>query len=168
MNALIEHALSLVTKLYRVCEEKRLTVSTAESCTGGTVGALLTHPAGASRYYMGSIVSYANEVKKNLLGVKNGTLVSVGAVSEETCGEMAKGAYRALATSLTVSITGIAGPGGESPEKPQGLVYIATYDGKTLKVSKNFFSGDRQTVRLKTACEALEMLIRAAESYRHE
>ena len=133
MNHLIDHSLTLVKELYAILEEKHLTIATAESCTGGTVGALLTHPAGASRYYLGGVVSYANEVKKNLLGVKNGTLASVGAVSEETAGEMAKGALKSIGANLSVAITGIAGPGGESREKPQGLVYIATSDGFTQK-----------------------------------
>lgn len=165
MQHLIENSLSLVSELYRILGEKKLTVATAESCTGGTLGALLTHPAGASRYYLGGVVSYANEVKKSLLSVKNGTLAAVGAVSEETAGEMAKGAYKALGASLTVAITGIAGPGGESPLKPQGLVYISTYDGKTLIVKRHQFSGDRATVRLKSCEAALSMLIRAAETY---
>ena len=148
MMTLIERSLALVDELYQICREKNLTVATAESCTGGTVGALLTHPAGASRYYLGGVVSYANEVKKSLLGVKNGTLAAVGAVSEETCGEMAKGAH-----------------GGESPEKPQGLVFIGTFDGKTLTVTRHTFTGDRKTVRLKSAEAALSMLIDAARRY---
>ena len=165
MMTLIERSLSLVDELYQICREKNLTVATAESCTGGTVGALLTHPAGASRYYLGGVVSYANEVKKSLLGVKNGTLAAVGAVSEETCGEMAKGAHRVIGANLSVSLTGIAGPGGESPEKPQGLVFIGTFDGKTLTVKRHIFTGDRKTVRLKSAEAALSMLIDAARRY---
>lgn len=165
MNTLIENAVSLVKELYTVCGEKGLTVATAESCTGGILGGLLTHPAGASRYYLGGVVSYANEVKKSLLGVKNGTLAAVGAVSEETAMEMAKGAHRAIGASLSVAITGIAGPGGESPLKPQGLVYIATSDGKNILVKRHYFTGDRQTVRLKSAEAALSMLIAAARAY---
>lgn len=165
MEKTLKNALSLVTRLYEILGEKQLTVSTAESCTGGTLGAMLTHPAGASRYYMGSIVSYANEIKEALLGVSRDTLKAHGAVSPETCAEMAKGAKKVLGTSLTVAITGIAGPGGESPEKPQGLVYIATYDGENVTLTKNLFSGDRATVRLKTAEKALSMLIDAALAY---
>ncbi len=165
MKYLIENSLALIKELYALLEEKKLTVGTAESCTGGTLGAMLTHPAGASRYYLGGIVSYANEVKKSLLGVKNGTLAAVGAVSEETAGEMAKGAKKALGANLTVAITGIAGPGGESPFKPQGLVYISTYDGKNLIIKRHQFSGDRATVRIKSAEAALSMLISAARSY---
>ena len=165
MKHLIDHSLTLVKELYTLLEEKHLTVGTAESCTGGTLGALLTHPAGASRYYLGGVISYANDVKKGLLGVKNGTLAAVGAVSEETAGEMAKGAKKALNTSIAVAITGIAGPGGESALKPQGLVYISTYDGKELIVKRNLFSGDRATVRMKAAEEAPLMLIGAAKNY---
>ena len=165
MQHLIDNTLTLVKELYAILDEKHLTVATAESCTGGALGALLTHPAGASRYYLGGVVSYANEVKKALLGVKNGTLAAVGAVSEETAGEMAKGAKKALGSSITVAITGIAGPGGESALKPQGLVYISTYDGKELIVKRHQFSGDRATVRMKSAEAALSMLIAAARSY---
>ena len=167
MNYLIDCAHSLVSELYTLLRDKNLTVATAESCTGGLLGALLTHPAGASRYYLGGVVSYANEVKKELLGVKNGTLASVGAVSSETACEMSKGAKKAIGASLAVSITGIAGPGGESTLKPQGLVYISTYDGKELIVKEHHFTGDRATVRLKSAEAALTMLIAAAKAYRN-
>ena len=119
MNRLLQEAYDRVDALYRVLEQKHMTVSTAESCTGGMIGACLTHPAGASRYYMGSIISYANEIKTALLGVPEATLRAVGAVSPETAEAMAIGAYHALGTSLTVAVTGIAGPGGESAEKPQ-------------------------------------------------
>ncbi|MBQ7364942.1 MAG: CinA family protein [Clostridia bacterium] len=162
MNALLEEAYCKVDRLYGILKEKHLTVATAESCTGGMVGAILTHPPGASQYYMGSIVSYANRIKTALLGVKEETLDTVGAVSEKTAFEMANGARQALATSLAVSLTGIAGPGGESPEKPQGLVYIAVASDAGTVVTKNLFSGDRETVRLQSANRALAMLIDVA------
>ena len=165
MNRLLQEAYERVDALYRILEQKHMTVSTAESCTGGMIGACLTHPAGASRYYMGSIVSYANEIKTALLGVPEATLRAVGAVSPETAEAMAIGAYHALGTSLTVAVTGIAGPGGESAEKPQGLVYIATYDGKSTSVRKNLFHGSREEVRLQTTVTALSMLIDKANAY---
>ena len=165
MNRLLQEAYDRVDALYRVLEQKHMTVSTAESCTGGMIGACLTHPAGASRYYMGSIISYANEIKTALLGVPEATLRAVGAVSPETAEAMAIGAYHALGTSLTVAVTGIAGPGGESAEKPQGLVYIATYDGKSVSVRKNLFHGNREEVRLQTTVTALSMLIDKASAY---
>ncbi|MBR2986869.1 MAG: CinA family protein [Clostridia bacterium] len=165
MTTLLEQAFEKVDALYRVLALKSLTVSTAESCTGGMIGACLTHPAGASRYYMGSIVAYDNRIKTALLGVSPDTLKTVGAVSEETAVEMAQGARKALATDLTVAVTGIAGPGGESPEKPQGLVYIAVYDGKSCTVTRNLFPGDRDEVRLHTVNKALSMLIERVQAY---
>ncbi len=165
MTELCQKNFSLVTELYRLCEEKGLTVATAESCTGGSIGAFLTHPAGASKYYLGGIISYANSVKENALGVKAKTLAAVGAVSRETCEEMARGAIHAIKTSLSVAVTGLAGPGGETPLKPQGLVYVGVCDGNTVTVRKNLFKGDRTAVRLQTVQQALTMLIEAAKAY---
>lgn len=105
--------------------EKNLTVSTAESCTGGSIAAKLTSVPGSSDYFKGGIVAYSNEIKESLLGVSSETLKKQGAVSEETVIEMVKGAMKALKTDCAVSTSGIAGPGGGTKEKPVGTVWIA-------------------------------------------
>ena len=106
-------------------KKRKLTVSTAESCTGGSIAERLTSIAGSSEYFKGSIVAYSNEVKKALLYVSSETLEKYGAVSEETVIEMVKGAMKALKTDCAVATSGIAGPGGGTPEKPVGTVWIA-------------------------------------------
>ncbi|CUO47252.1 competence/damage-inducible protein A [Bacteroides finegoldii] len=106
-------------------KKRKLTVSTAESCTGGSIAERLTSIAGSSEYFKGSIVAYSNEVKKDLLYVSSETLEKYGAVSEETVVEMVKGAMKALKTDCAVATSGIAGPGGGTPEKPVGTVWIA-------------------------------------------
>ena len=106
-------------------KKRKLTVSTAESCTGGRMAERLTSIAGSSEYFKGSIVAYSNEVKKDLLYVSSETLEKYGAVSEETVIEMVKGAMKALKTDCAVATSGIAGPGGGTPEKPVGTVWIA-------------------------------------------
>lgn len=106
-------------------KKKKLTVSTAESCTGGSIAARLTSIAGSSEYFNGGIVAYSNEVKMNILHVSRQTLEKHGAVSEETVVEMVKGAMKALKTDCAVATSGIAGPGGGTPEKPVGTVWIA-------------------------------------------
>lgn len=106
-------------------KKRKLTVSTAESCTGGSIAERLTSIAGSSEYFKGSIVAYSNEVKEDLLHVSSETLEKYGAVSEETVIEMVKGAMKALKTDCAVATSGIAGPGGGTPEKPVGTVWIA-------------------------------------------
>ena len=109
----------------KLLKKRKLTVSTAESCTGGSIAERLTSIAGSSEYFKGSIVAYSNEVKKDLLYVSSETLEKYGAVSEETVIEMVKGAMKALKTDCAVATSGIAGPGGGTPEKPVGTVWIA-------------------------------------------
>lgn len=106
-------------------KHKKITLSTAESCTGGSIAARLTSIAGSSEYFKGSVVAYSNEVKMGLLHVSPETLEKHGAVSEETVIEMVKGAMKALKTDCAVATSGIAGPGGGTPEKPVGTVWIA-------------------------------------------
>lgn len=102
----------------------RLTIATAESCTGGLIASTLTDLAGSSEYVLGGVISYRDSVKQNLLGVDSGTLQLHGAVSPETAAAMAQGVRRLLGSDLAVSVTGIAGPGGGSEAKPVGLVYL--------------------------------------------
>ena len=106
-----------------------LTLATAESCTGGLMGKRITDVPGASACYLGGVVSYQNEVKENLLGVRHETLMTKGAVSEDTACQMAEGVRKALGADIGISTTGVAGPGGGTPEKPVGLIYVGISTG---------------------------------------
>ncbi|UWG98644.1 competence/damage-inducible protein A [Dehalobacter sp. DCM] len=137
---------------------QQLTLSTAESCTGGLLGGRITAEAGCSAYYLGGIVSYANAAKQKLLGVQEKSLIEEGAVSECVAGEMAEGARRAFGADIGLATTGVAGPGGGTADKPVGLVYIALAYAGGVEITKNQFSGNRQSVREMTAETALNML----------
>jgi len=114
----------LSAELGRLLDEQHLTIALAESCTGGMIASVLTDIAGSSHYVMGGVVSYSNFAKMHVLGVRSETLDAHGAVSPETAQEMARGVRSLLKTDLAISVTGIAGPGGGTPEKPVGLVYL--------------------------------------------
>lgn len=139
-------------------------VCTAESCTGGLIAEQLTDVAGSSAYVLGGVVAYANSAKQALLGVRAETLAQHGAVSEPVAAEMAAGAQRAFGADLAVSVTGIAGPGGGTPDKPVGLTYIglAGRDG-VIAVERHVWPGDRAAVRAASAERALQMLLEAAQ-----
>jgi len=143
-----------------------LSVATAESCTGGLVAERLTRVAGSSRYFLGSIVSYANEVKLGLLNVSQELLEAHGAVSQEVAVAMARGVLTALGSDLSVAVTGIAGPDGGSPEKPVGTVHVALCGaGQNDVVHRRLrLPGDRERVRWVTSQWALEMLRRRASA----
>jgi nicotinamide-nucleotide amidase len=141
--------------------EKKLRLALAESCTGGLVAARLTEVAGASEFFERGYVTYSNRAKMDLLGVDAGLLERVGAVSEEVARAMAEGARRAAGVDVALSITGIAGPGGETPDKPVGLVYIAMTGALGDRVRKAHFPGERERVRHQASQAALEMLRRA-------
>ena len=119
--------------------------------------------SGSSSVVLGGIISYANSMKSGVLGVPEETLATVGAVSPETAKAMAEGARRVLASDLAVAVTGIAGPGGGSADKPVGLVYVAVATKDGTEITKNIFDGDRNSVREKTVAKALAMLTAAAE-----
>lgn len=138
--------------------QKKCTIACAESCTGGLLTSRLTDVAGSSAYVMGSVVSYTNEVKHCLLDVREETLSSVGAVAEETAREMASGVRRLMKTSLGVGITGIAGPGGGTAEKPVGLVYISVAGKNGVRVKKCNFLGTRMEIKRQTTDAALLMI----------
>lgn len=136
----------------RTLIDKKITIATAESCTGGMLGKEITSVSGASEIYGFGFITYANEAKMQLLGVKKETLEKYGAVSKETAMEMAIGARKNAQSDIAVSTTGIAGPGGGTKEKPVGLVYISlAYEGGT-QVKRLNLSGDRDSVRKQT-CE---------------
>lgn len=138
--------------------EKGLTVSTAESCTGGGIAARLTSVAGSSAYVRGGVVAYQNDVKEDLLGVDAGTIYKYGVVSEETVVEMAKGAMKSLKTDCSMATTGIAGPGGEEPGKPVGTIWIAAAWGDRIITMKQEGDEGRRKNIERAIQNALKML----------
>lgn len=145
-------------KLVALLKAQNLTCATAESCTGGMVGAAITSVPGASEVYYGGVTSYDNSVKQHILGVRAVTLAGAGAVSSECAAEMALGARRLLGTDLAVSVTGIAGPGGGTDEKPVGLVWFGLADRNGVRTEKAIFAGDRAAIREQAVTHALGML----------
>lgn len=143
--------------------EADLTCGCAESCTGGLVSATITAIPGSSAVLMGGIVSYAIDVKHRVLGVSKDILDDPkrGAVSSECAAQMCAGAARILSSDIAVSVTGIAGPGGEEPGKPVGTVWFGLYAGGSVKTLKHVFTGSREEVRMQAVEEAL-WLIREA------
>ena len=135
------------------------TLATAESCTGGGIGAALTAVSGSSAVYKGGIVSYCNEIKHALLGVDEKLLEELGAVSGPVAREMAIGARNALSADVAVSVTGLAGPGGDEYGNPVGTVFIGYADAKTALAREYHFSGDREEVRRQAICSALELIL---------
>ena len=136
------------------------TLATAESCTGGSIGAELTAVPGSSKVYKGGIISYTNDVKMNQLGVPAEILNREGAVSAPVAEAMAEGVRKALQTDVAVSVTGLAGPDGDEFGNPVGTVYIG-YADKIKTVSKKcFFTGSRQEIRQKATEEALKLIVK--------
>lgn len=156
--------LALAENVLDACRARGWRLATAESCTGGLVAASLTAIADSSDVVERGFVPYSNKAKTELLGVPPDTIAQHGAVSAETAAAMAKGAVARAAVDLAVSITGVAGPGGGTPQKPVGLVYlgIAIRDA-VARVERRIFRGDRGQVRRAAMVEALEMLQAAAK-----
>jgi len=142
----------------KILKAKGKTMATAESCTGGYIAHLITSVPGSSEYYKGSVVSYANEVKENVLGVSADTLKTVGAVSEETVQQMVKGVIEKLNVDFALATSGIMGPDGGTPDKPVGTVWIAAGDKENLITQKLFFRFDRERNIEMTAQASLNML----------
>jgi PncC family amidohydrolase len=142
----------------KILTESELTVATAESCTGGLLGHILTSVSGSSAYYAGGVIAYSNAVKEALLGVRHETLLAHGAVSHETACEMAAGARQRLDADIGLSTTGIAGPTGGTAEKPVGLVYIGISTAEKTESFECHFKGGRNTVKMSTVKEVLGKL----------
>jgi nicotinamide-nucleotide amidase len=142
----------------KILKEKGKTMATAESCTGGYIAHLITSVPGSSVYFNGSVVSYANQVKENILGVSAETLKTAGAVSEETVKQMVKGVIEKLNVDYAVATSGIMGPDGGTPEKPVGTVWIAAGNKEKVEAQKLFFRFDRERNIEMTAQAALNML----------
>lgn len=139
---------------------KGWTICTAESCTGGLVLHRLTNIAGSSAYVLGGIVAYSNQIKQEVLHVQEETLIQHGAVSEETAAEMAGNARALFGADVAVSVTGIAGPGGATAEKPVGLTYIGLATPQGVRRVKRFvWDGDREANKQSSAAAALRMIL---------
>ncbi len=150
----------LETVLGEMLIDRKLTIATAESCTGGLLAGTIINYPGISEIFLEGAITYSNEAKMKRLGVKAETLDKFGAVSEETAKEMAEGIAKAAGTKIGLSTTGIAGPGGGTEEKPVGLVYVGMYVDGEVFAKKFTFAGDRQRVRLQTVLYAMDMLRR--------
>lgn len=135
------------------------TVSCAESCTGGLIGASISSVPGSSSIFLGGVISYSNDVKESVLKVPRDELLKYGAVSMPIARSMALGVIRLIGSDYSVSATGIAGPGGAVPGKPVGTVCIGVSDGCRAISSMYHFDGNRDSIREQTVCEALSMLI---------
>ncbi len=155
-------SLEEVVGMYLVMKQKTLAV--AESCTGGLLSERLTSIPGSSNFFLGGAVCYSNELKTTLAGVPPALVAANGAVSKTVAQAMAEGIRRRAQASLGVSITGIAGPGGGTPEKPLGLVYIAVADQQSTSVREFRFPGNRERIRFWASQAALELIRRKVRS----
>jgi PncC family amidohydrolase len=152
----------LTARLQDLAIARGLSVATAESCTGGNVAHRITARAGSSGYFLGGVVSYANEVKHRVLGVPEAVLENPGAVSEPCARAMAEGSRALLGADVAVSTTGVAGPDGGTARKPVGLVYIGLATATETIVEEHVFPGDRAAVIDAATRRALELLLKAA------
>jgi len=150
---------SLAEELGSFLRAKGMTIATAESCTGGKVGDMITSVPGSSDYFVGGIVSYSNDVKVGMLEVDAGVLRSDGAVSEAVARQMAKGVRHKLGADVGVSTTGIAGPGGGSPAKPVGLVFVAASSRDSIICRRHQFAGARDDIKRSSAEAAISLAI---------
>ena len=154
----------LAQRLQDTCLAGGLTVTTAESCTGGLVAHAITSRSGSSAYFLGGVVSYSNDVKASLLGVPLDVLATHGAVSAQVALAMASGVRSRLGSDLAVGVTGVAGPDGGTTEKPVGLVYVAVSDPAGVDVRRFHWEGDRAANIAESAAAALVMLLERAEA----
>ena len=157
----------LAAMVLDLCREQGLTLATAESCTGGLVAARLTSVPGSSDVFVGGVVAYSNEVKARELGVPEATLERFGAVSEEAAEAMTAGARERLGADVAVSVTGVAGPGGGTPEKPVGLVFLHAQGPNGSLARRLDFPGDREAIRGRATAAALH-LVRTLLSQSHD
>lgn len=164
-----DEIIDLATQVVSLCNQKKIMVTAAESCTGGLVAGALTEIPGASECLMVSFVTYSDYMKTKFLGVDPKTLEEKGAVSEETAREMVSGALKAATSDIAVAITGIAGPGGGSPEKPVGTVHLATAHrgeaGVETHHERHYIKKtNRSEIRLEAVRIALQLLLQEAKN----
>ncbi len=150
---------TIVQKLVQLLNQKNMTLSTAESCTGGLLAKLITDISGSSQIFPGGVVSYSNTMKIKWLGVSEETLKKYGAVSEETVREMLKGICEATGSNLALAVSGIAGPTGGTSEKPVGTVIIGQLIGHNIQIDRYLFRGNREEIREQTAMAAFQKLL---------
>lgn len=153
----------LELRVATLLQQHKLTLATAESCTGGLIAHLITNISGSSEYFMGGIVSYSNEAKANLLNVSWDTLNTHGAVSKETVIEMASGARKKLNTDIAVSVSGVAGPGGGTKEKPVGTVWVGLATKSQVEAWHFIWDGNREQNKMYSAEAALKIIIEYLE-----
>ena len=147
-------------KLHKKLIDKKLTISVAESCTGGLLASNLTKLANSSKYFQMGLITYSNEAKIKILKVNKNIIKKNGAVSKECCKSMVQNLSKISKSKINVSITGIAGPGGASENKPVGLVYIGINKGKTLLIKENKFkSKNRNSIQKSTVREVIKMIL---------
>jgi len=143
-----------------ILSDRGLTISVAESCTGGLIGSLITNVPGSSRYFLGGIIAYSNQSKVELLNVSSKTIAEYGAVSDQTVREMAEGVKKLFDSHIGLSVTGIAGPDGGTEEKPVGTVFIGLAGEGNVFAVRYHFHGTRDQVKLETANRALDCVKR--------
>lgn len=151
--------MSLETQVGQLLKTHSLTIAVAESCTGGLLGHRLTNVAGSSAYMLGGVIAYSNVIKQRLLNVTEATLIAHGAVSEAVAAAMAQGVRKLIGTDIGVSITGIAGPGGGTADKPVGLTYVGLSTEDRSLVSRFVWEGDRIANKQYSAEAALRLLL---------
>lgn len=147
-------------ELLKVAVNRKMTVSVAESCTGGLLGARMTSVSGSSEYFLGGVIVYSNDAKARLLGVKKRTLEKFGAVSEQCAKEMALSVKKLLRSDFAIAITGIASPLGGTIEKPVGTVFIAAALRNEVVVKRFKFAGGRESIRTQSVEAALDMALK--------
>jgi PncC family amidohydrolase len=156
----LDVAAELAVQVGRLLNTRGLTLALAESCTGGLIGHLITDVPGSSGYFLGSAVCYAYSAKEAILGVQHDTLLTHGAVSQETAAEMAQGARRLFGADIAVSVTGIAGPGGGLPDKPVGLVHIHLSASDAEIGERHVWDADRTGNKELSAQAVLRLILR--------
>lgn len=165
----VDELAPLVEIARRVRDElvgRSMTLATAESCTGGLIGHVLTEIPGSSECYLGGLISYSDSLKRDWLGVEAHVIEAHGAVSAQTCVAMALGARTRYGASLGLSVTGIAGPSGGTDAKPVGLTYVGVADGDGHDVRRHVWGGDRHANKLRSAEAALTLLLERVDARR--
>ena len=150
--------------LVQFLKNKKLTVATAESCTGGLLGKSITDISGSSAVYPGGVIAYCNRIKHEILGVDQELLDTLGPVSEPVARQMAEGVRRVMGSDLGIAITGIAGPNSDDRGCPVGLVYVSASDGTTALVREHHFDGNRAAVRAQAAEVAADLALKLIEN----
>ena len=157
---------NIAKEIGTLLKERRLTLGLVESATGGLISHLITGVPGSSAYYRGSVTAYANEIKTGVAGVKESTINRYGAVSPQVAEEMARGGQKLLGVDICLADTGIAGPGGATPDKPVGLFYLGLCHSGTTCSQEHNFAGNREQNKLSAAMAALSWLKEYLEKWK--